>query len=155
MKAGWIRQSAVLLAVGSLAFASIAGEPAALFGDLGSLNPVRLSKEQLEQLLPGAKMSRKISTGSTHYWTNDSGGTLVISTDGRGRVGTSSLSTPSLSPGKWHISPDGRYCVTIDWQKAPTEDWCRYVFETGDGYYASKTDHDLSEKVYRLQINGR
>jgi hypothetical protein len=133
-------------------------DPPALFGDLGPLNPEKLSKEQLDQLLPGAKMSRvAASTGSTHFWTNDADGTFVISSDNRSGVGGASLvgrTAGVTAPGKWHISPDGRYCVTIEWKRVPTEDWCRYVFKTTDGYFLTKSVQDRAEKVYRLWING-
>ncbi len=134
---------------------SALAEQPALLGDLEAMHPNKLSKQQLEQLLPGAKMSRKVYSGSTNYWTNEPDGTLVVSTDNRGRIGTSAMAVPSTSPGRWHISPEGRYCVTIEWKKIATEDWCRYVFETSEGYYSSKSDQNRSEKVYRLEINGR
>jgi hypothetical protein len=154
MNAANVKLVAATLAAGLFCMGA-AAEPPAVFGDLEPMHPNKLSKDQLEQLLPGSKMSRKASTGSTHNWTNERDGTTVVSTDNRGRIGTSSLATPSTSPGTWHISPDGRYCVTIEWRKSPTEDWCRYVFETPDGYYSSKSDRDRSEKVYRLEIGGK
>ncbi|HZV54415.1 MAG TPA: DUF995 domain-containing protein [Rhodocyclaceae bacterium] len=132
-------------------------EPPTLFGDLEPLSPEKLSREQLEQLMTGAKMSQKVaSTGSTRYWTNDKDGAFVISSDNRGALGgVSYLSTgAATAPGKWHISPDGRYCVTIEWKKIPTEDWCRYVFKTTEGYFGSRSDTNRAEKVFRLWING-
>ena len=151
-----VGQGTFFLAVSLVALASAAAEPPALFGDLEPLNAVKLSKDQLDKLLPGAKMSRVIASGSSHMWTNDPGGTTVVSTDNRSRARSSTMARPSSHPGKWYVSPDGRFCMTIEWGGGlPVEDWCRYVFETTDGYYASKTDHDRSEKVYRLQINGR
>jgi Protein of unknown function (DUF995) len=134
--------------------APVLAEPT-LLRHLEPLHPTKLSKGQLEKLLPGAKMSRKVYTGSTHYWTNEPNGKFVISTDNRGRVGTSTILSSSTAPGNWHISPDGRYCVTIEWKRVPTENWCRFVFETSEGYYASKSDHDGAEKVHRLVINGK
>jgi hypothetical protein len=134
---------------------SIAAEPAVVFGDLEALHPQKLSKEQLEQLLPGARMSRKNPTGSTNLWTNEPGGAFIISTDNKSRIATSTIAQISSSPGTWHISPEGKYCVTIEWKKVPTEDWCRYVFQTDDGYYVSRTDQNRAEKVYRYEINGK
>jgi hypothetical protein len=123
--------------------------------DLAPLHPKQLSKEQLEHLLPGAKMSRKVYTGSTNYWTNEPDGKFVVSTDNRGRIGTGAIVSHATAPGTWHISSNGRYCVTIEWKNIPTEKWCRHVFETSEGYYASKSDRDANEKVHRLVINGR
>jgi hypothetical protein len=45
----------------SVAFA----EGPAVLGDLDGLGPEKLSKEQLDQLIPKAKMSRIAPTGST------------------------------------------------------------------------------------------
>jgi hypothetical protein len=150
--------STVLAAlVGALAWSGMAwADTPALFGDLASLDPQKLSKEQLDQLIPGAKMSRIVaSTGSTNVWTNDADGTFVASTDNKSGIGTSITNrTGSTAPGKWHISPDGRYCVTIEWKRIATEDWCRYMFKTSAGYFASKSDNNRAEKVYRFWING-
>ncbi|MBI4995706.1 MAG: DUF995 domain-containing protein [Rhodocyclales bacterium] len=152
-------QSAIrfVLAV-SVCFAatSALADAPAVFGDLDPLSPEKLSKEQLDQLLPGAKMSRvSATTGSTHYWTNDADGNTTVSSDNKSGIGQTLMNrTGVTAPGKWHISPDGRYCVTIEWKKIPTEDWCRYVFKTSDGYYLSKTDQNRAEKVYRFWVNG-
>lgn len=132
---------------------SIAGEPVALLGDLDPLHPQKLNKEQLETLLTGAKMSRVTNTGSTHNWTNEPSGSFYVSTDNRSRVASNTLIQPNLSPGTWHISPEGKYCVTIEWKKVPTEDWCRYVFKTDDGYYFSRSDQNRAEKVFRYEVS--
>lgn len=132
---------------------SIAGEPVALLGDLDPLHPQKLGKEQLEELLTGARMSRVTPAGSTHNWTNEPGGAFYISTDNRSRTATSAIVQSSSAPGTWHISPDGKYCITIEWKKAPTEDWCRFVFKTDDGYYFSRSDHNRSEKVFRYEVS--
>ena len=141
------------VAVFCIATAASAEGPAVL-GDLDPLQPEKLSKEQLEQLLPGAKMKRVTQGGSTHFWTNETDGTFVVSTDNRGTRGGTALTVGTTSaPGKWHVSPDGRYCVTIEWRKNPTEDWCRYVFKTSSGYFGSKSEQDRSAKVYQITIN--
>jgi len=43
----------------------------------------------------------------------------------------------------------------VEWKGIPTEDWCWYVFQTSEGYFASKSDGNRAEKVYRLEINGK
>jgi hypothetical protein len=127
----------------------------ALLGDLDPLSPEKLTKEQLEQLLPGAKMSRIAKAGSTHFWTNDPDGTLIISTDNKAGINRSITNRTGIArPGTWHISPDGRYCVTVEWKTIDTEDWCRYMFKTSEGYFAAKSDKTRTEKVYRFWING-
>ena len=151
----------VLKAVGlpallmTVSLSAMAGDPVALFGDLDPLHPQKLTKEQAEQLLTGAKMTRVTPAGSTHLWTNEPGGAFIISTDNRGRVATSTLVQSTSTSGNWHISPEGKYCVTIEWKKLPTEDWCRYVFKTDDGYYFSRTDQNRAEKVFRYEVNGK
>lgn len=150
------RVSRLLLAtVSGIVVTNASAEGPAMLGDLDPLQPEKLSKEQLEQLLPRAKMKRiNAATGSTHLWTNETDGTFIISSDNRASMGGGSLMSGSTTaPGKWHVSPDGRYCVTIEWKKIPTEDWCRYVFKTSEGFFGSKSDKDRAAKVYRLTIN--
>jgi hypothetical protein len=152
-------QSAIrtLLAVAATLAATVATADApALLGDLDALNAQKLSKEQLDQLIPGAKMKRIVaSSGSTNFWTNDADGSFVASSDNKSGIGTSVTNrTGTTAAGKWHVSPDGRYCVTIEWKRVATEDWCRYVFKTSDGYYLSKSDNNRAEKVHKFWING-
>jgi hypothetical protein len=152
-----VRKTALVLAV-TLVFPAVTAmaDGPAVFGDLQSMHPKKLSAPEVEKLLTGAKMSRKVrKTGSTNFWTNEPGGKFVISTDNRGGIGTTTLMHSSTYPGVWHISKDGRYCVTIEWKIIPTEKWCRYVFETSEGYYASNSDHDAAAKVYHLVVNGK
>jgi hypothetical protein len=144
-----------LVLASCLMVTNVRAEGPAVLGDLDPLSPEKLSKEQLDQLIPGAKMKRITAGGSTHLWTNEADGTFTVSTDNRGTGGGTAIMAGNTSaPGKWHVAPDGRYCVTIEWRKYPTEDWCRYVFKTTDGYYGTKSDHDRSAKVYRITING-
>jgi hypothetical protein len=146
------------LLVGAFALSgAVLADSPAVFGDLDPLNPQKMSKEQLDQLLPGAKMSRVVpSTGSTHIWTNDADGTFIVSTDNKSGMNSSitNRSHGVTAPGKWHISPDARYCITVEWKRSPTEDWCRYIFKTSGGYFMTKTESNRAEKVYRIDING-
>ncbi|MEJ8848240.1 DUF995 domain-containing protein [Variovorax rhizosphaerae] len=120
--------------------------------DLESKSPRKLSKEEVTELLTGAKMSRISGRGNVHYWSNDPGGSFVISSDNRGAGAVGSVGRPSTSPGKWHISDDGRYCVLIEWKGVPTEEWCRYILQTTDGYYAVRSDTVGTERVFKLEI---
>ena len=116
--------------------------------DLDAVGRVTLSKDELTQLIPDAKMSRTSAKGNTHYWKNDLDGSFIISSDNR-----DSNSRSSTAPGKWHISEDGRYCVLIEWKKNPTEEWCRYLMKAGKDYYSTKSDKIGTEKVYKLEIS--
>lgn len=122
--------------------------------DLESKSPKKLSKEELTSLLTGVKMGRVSGTGNVQSWSNDSDGSFVISSDNRGAGATGAMGVgrPSTATGKWHISDDGRYCVLINWKSAPTEEWCRFILQTTDGYYAVRSDSVGTERVYKLDI---
>ncbi len=108
---------------------------------------VVLSKEELQQLLPGAGMARMTTRGNLHLWKNESGGSFVVSSDNR------ATSQPqSTAQGKWHISDDGRYCVLMEWRSGP-EEWCRYLVKAGKTYYSVKSDKVMTEKVFKLEIS--
>lgn len=121
--------------------------------DLEGKSPRKLSKDEVTQLMPGAKMARISARGNQHYWSNDKDGTFVASSDNRGAgaavVGQGRQTTAT---GKWHISDDGRYCVLIEWKGVPTEEWCRYVLATSDGHYMVKSDSVGTERVYKFEI---
>ena len=120
---------------------------AAVLRDLDAQGWTTLTRDELSQLLPDARMSRVNAKGNRHFWTNDAGGDFVISSDNRDKGGRS-----STAQGKWHISEDGRYCVLIEWKAVPTEEWCRYIVKSGTDYYATKSDKTGTEKVYGLSI---
>ncbi len=111
--------------------------------DIADKNPRKLSKDEVTALLPGARMARVSQRGNRHIWTNESGGSFIASSDNQG-VGMDARAAgrPSTAQGKWHISDDGRYCVLIEWRGVPTEEWCRFVFETiVPGKYPGRTRH--------------
>ena len=121
--------------------------------DLESKSPRKLSKDEATALLTGAKMSRTSGRGNVHHWSNDTGGSFVVSSDNRGAGAVGASGRPTTAPGKWHISDDGRYCVFIEWRGVPTEEWCRFILQTTDGYYAVRSDSVGTERVYKLEIN--
>jgi hypothetical protein len=116
--------------------------------DLAAQSPHRLSKEELQALWPGAAVSRVSARGNTHRWTNDPGGTFIVSSDNTG-VGSGRAS--SSTHGTWRIDDDGRLCVNIPWRTLPTEDWCRFLFQAGGAYWAARSE-EPGEKVHRLEI---
>jgi len=120
----------------------------AVLRDLDARGRVTLTKDELSQLLPGAKMSRVTSKGNSQIWKNDSSGSFIISSDNKDVQGL-----PSTAQGKWHISDDGRYCVLIEWKRNPTEEWCRYILRAENEYYATRSDKTGTEKVYKLGIS--
>lgn len=141
-----LRAATLVLAL-SLPLSAFADGPAVV-RDLQSLSPVTLTKAELQQFLPGAKMARVSVNGSNQAWSNDSDGTMVVHSDNRMFAGTR-----SATASKWHISDDGRYCVLIPWKRVPTEEWCRFVIKTGNGYYLAKSFDLGDEKVFKFDIS--
>jgi hypothetical protein len=148
-----MRRAVILgLLVGSSALAWAQSAPLTL-RDIADKKPRTLTKDELTQLLPGAKMSRISVRGNRHYWSNDSGGSFVASSDNMGGGGTViGGGRPSTASGKWHISDDGRYCILIEWRGVPTEEWCRLVLETSDGYYMTRSTTVGTERVEKFEI---
>ena len=141
---------ALLVSLGLAATAAHAQDM--VLRDLESKNPKKLSKQEATELLTGAKMSRVSGRGNVHYWSNDADGSFVVSSDNRGAGAVVASGRNTTAPGKWHISDDGRYCVLIDWKGVPTEEWCRYILQTTDGYYGVRSDTVGTERVYKLEI---
>ena len=139
---------AVLLLTPALFMSLAQAQPAAVVRDLEGLSPVTLTKEELQALMPNAKISRTVANGNQHLWTNEPGGKFIVSTTNQARGGK-----PTSTQGTWQISDDGRFCVLIEWRTVETEDGCRFVSKTTDGYYATKSARAGTEKVYKLDIS--
>jgi hypothetical protein len=100
--------------------------------DVKAKNGVKLSAEDLKQLLPGANVMHRTPTGTTRRWENKTDGTLVASSDSGAITGGRGYRV--TAPGTWRISDDGRFCVSIKWNLTP-EDACRYVFKADGKYF--------------------
>jgi hypothetical protein len=134
--------------------AAVAQPQELVLRDLEGKSPRKMSKDEVTQLMTGAKMARISSRGNQHYWTNDANGSFVISSDNQGAGAVvRTQGRPTTALGKWQISDDGRYCVLIEWKGVPTEEWCRFVFETSDGYYMAKSDSVGTDRVHKFEIN--
>ena len=119
-----------------------------VLGDLESKNPKKLSKDEVTELMTGAKISRVSDRGNTHLWSNDAGGSFLVSSAG----GTGDFGRPVTARGKWKISDEGRYCVLIEWRGVPNEEWCRYILQTTDGYYGVSSDSVATARVFKMDI---
>ena len=119
-----------------------------VLGDLESKSPKKLSKEEVTELMTGAKVSRVSDRGNTHLWSNDAGGSFLVSSAG----GTGDFGRAVTARGKWKISDDGRYCVLIEWRGLPNEEWCRYILQTTDGYYGVSSDSVATARVFKMDI---
>lgn len=126
---------------------AFAQKPAVL-GDLPAQDRVTLGKDELNQLLPGAKMRRVNNQGSFQAWSNDPSGSFVVSSDNRGTQGNNSTAN-----GSWKISDDGRYCLTIEWKRNPLEDWCRLIVKAGGNYYVTRSDKVETERIHLVEIS--
>jgi hypothetical protein len=104
----------------------------------------RLSREELASLIPGTKAVFVIKGGSTHSWTNEPDGKFVATTDAKSITNTG-MGGGYTARGGWHVSDDGKYCISIEWKRYP-ENWCRFVYRMPDGYYLSDTDDPSAEK---------
>jgi len=104
----------------------------------------KLSKEALQQVMPGAQLRFTSLRGNNLSWTNDPAGTMTANS-------SSPSGRNSVAPGKWHISNDGRFCVRVDWGSS-LEEWCRFVIKESDGYYLTQSN---GKKVSRLDISGK
>jgi hypothetical protein len=140
-------------ALSILAATAVAQAPQLSMRDLDGKNPRRLEKDEVTALMTGAKISRISQRGNRQDWTNEPGGSFVASSDNRGAgMPGAGQGRPSSAQGKWHISDDGRYCIMIEWGRLGTEDWCRYVVETGDGHYVVRSMSNAAERVEKLEV---
>lgn len=89
-----------------------------------------LTKEELQQLMPGATVEIAFENGNTNTWTNNADGTLHAV----GQCLCNGKSYTSYAPGTWRISDDGKFCSHIEWRKS-VSDWCRAVAKSDDGAY--------------------
>lgn len=138
----WMAVTGLICATGALA------QDAAVLRDLDAAGRVTLSKDELMQLMPGARISRVAQRGNAHIWTNEADGKFIVSSDNRA-LGTRN----TTAPGRWQVSDDGRYCVLIEWKSAETEEWCRYIIKSGSTYYATRSDKTATERVFKLEIS--
>ncbi len=100
---------------------------------------VRMSREELLFLLPGAKVIHFSSAGSKRQWTNQPDGTLYATTDNKQFGSLSGIQTAGQA-GTWKVSDEGKYCIDIDWKKV-SEKWCANILRgEGDTYYLNKVD---------------
>ena len=128
----------LLVVVGSLGVCAVAVGQALPLADVKAKGGVQLTADELKQLMPGAKIVNMTAAGSTRRWTNNTDGTLVASSDGRGSTVTSGRNMPAGGQGTWHLADNGTYCVNIKWGVMMTEEWCSYFFKAGDKYYAAR-----------------
>jgi len=119
-----------------LALSAPAAAQVSTLGDVKMKGGVRLSAQELRDLMPGATVVSRTQAGSTRHWQNRPDGTFTATSDGRGQSG--GRNTYASGEGTWRVTDEGRLCVTIAWPRSP-DDWCRYMFKLDDRYYGVGT----------------
>ncbi|HVP88579.1 MAG TPA: hypothetical protein VMU79_10915 [Casimicrobiaceae bacterium] len=117
--------------------------------DIKARNGTQLSEEQLQKLIPGANVVNHAPNGSTRTWTNKPDGSLVASTDSRGRSSTGGT-RPHSAEGSWRIE-NGAYCVKMQWPLAE-EKWCRHLYQVGGKYYGVGARADDTAPAMELEF---
>lgn len=142
------------LVTGALALPAWA-QDALTYTELKAKAPVVQSRADLLALMPGAKMSRINEKGNRHAWVNELNGEMVISSDNRETSGIpgAKAGRASTAPGKWSVTDDGRFCMVIQWKKGESEETCRFVLKTADGYYAVNELNSDGHKAFKLTIS--
>lgn len=141
-----LRPLAIAALLAALAGPACAQDPQVL-GDLADEARTPVSKGELTLLLTGAKVVSVSGRGNQRVWINDPSGSFVASSNNAAGAGQA-----STAQGKWHVSDDGRYCVLLEWRSQGPEQWCRFLFRSGDAYFASRSDKAATERLYKLQI---
>ncbi len=100
---------------------------------------VKLSKEELQALLPNTEVMHVSKAGSVRRWKNEPDGAFVASTT-NAKYGSVLGTQGGSARGTWRINDEGKYCVQIDW-KREAEDWCAWLVKAADGsYYLNRVD---------------
>ena len=109
----------------------------------------QLSADEVQQLLPEAKVMSVGARGVTRRWKNNADGKFVAS--GYDPTTTTPRMQNFQGQGSWHIGDNGKYCVMLEWPRT-TEQWCRILFKLDDKYYAVKSADDENAVVHELEI---
>jgi hypothetical protein len=139
-----------LIAILAIAPALALGQEVEL-GQVLDKGAVRLSKAELESLVPGSTTkftqwtTGQLGQSNVDYsWETPVGGKIPRAY-GRG------MKYSWDGTGTWRISDDGRYCWDL---MMPRREWkaCRFVFKVGDGYYMSPSGDDRAAKAIPVKF---
>jgi hypothetical protein len=119
----------------------------AKLGEILDRNAQRLSKADLEQLLPGATIASK-GQKSDRSWSNNEGGKV------RGSISGAFHQRTFPIHGSWEINDKGQYCVdlTLDIPRPANEKWCRFIYKLGDEHYAAGSLENRDTNAFLLKI---
>ena len=139
----------LILASVLLAFPLAAQAGDMVLKDIKAQNGVQLSKDELNRLMPNAKVISYIA-GGIRKWTNELNGKFVAYSDVSRSM--KKLMTQVTAQGTWHIGKKGTYCVTLEWPKR-TEKWCKYIFKAGGKYYGVKSLADGDATAFEFEFS--
>jgi hypothetical protein len=94
---------------------------------------VKMTKTELQALLPDTQSIYETKAGSIQRWKNEPDGKFIASTNNK-KLGSPLGVQNVTAPGTWRVNDEGKYCITIDWRREPA-DWCSYVYKSADGEY--------------------
>jgi hypothetical protein len=137
------------IAVTLLAATSIAAAGELVLNDVTGMGATQLSKEELQQLLPGAKVVSYYK-GARRSWKNKADGTLVAGSDAR--RDPTKIGKQATGVGSWHIGDNGTWCVMIEWPKR-TENWCKYLFRADAKYYGVKSLTSGTAEAWEFELS--
>lgn len=109
----------------------------------------QLSAEEVQQLVPGAKVTSVSASGVTRRWENSADGKFVAF--GLDPTTTTPRMRNFQGLGSWRIGDNGKYCVTLEWTKG-TEQWCRVLFKVDDKYYGVKSADNENADTHELEF---
>ena len=108
---------------------------------------VKLSKEDLERLLPRAAV-RGESERSNRTWMHETDGTISGTATMKAGAGRGIVK----GSGTWRVTADGKYCVDIAWTRS-NEKWCRTLYRLGNDLIAFKGDGDDAPVERKLVLD--
>lgn len=119
----------VAVSFGACSFAAAQG---LTLKDVKAMNAVQLSTEDLNQLMPGAKVVHTAVNGNIRRWENQQDGTLVASSDNTAQNGGRAYRTTGT--GTWRVD-NGKFCIAVKWTMVIEADTCRYIFKADGKYF--------------------
>jgi hypothetical protein len=106
----------------------------------------RVSKAELEALIPGSRHESRGQTGSYRQWTHYPDGTLM------GDLKSGFSASSPRGHGQWSVNNFGQYCVDIKWGQSGAEKWCRSTFRLGDDYFGVPDSRKTESTPFKFAL---
>lgn len=135
-----------------LAFLSIhhahAQESLKSLGEVIDKGGVKMSKDELNAAVPGARHGSRTNAFGLRSWVHDAEGKLTATGSIKATAGRAAGREVDVTAGgTWSVIDPGLYCFTIDWNpRNPNalEKRCMIVYRLGDTFYGVAGDVDKS-----------